>query len=93
MTMPDQGQIEVDWRVRARDPQEVRDVAAALACTNEHVYNLIISGEIYAIDISSPAARRPCYRIPRREVLRFLEVHGTLDSQCRQDRRGQNTQL
>jgi excisionase family DNA binding protein len=48
----------------------VREVAEQLNCSVTHVYNLIHSGEIEAVNIAGEG-KRPSWRIPPEQVIRF----------------------
>lgn len=55
------------------DAQRVDQVAYTISSTTRHVYHLIQTGEFpNAVDISSDAADRACYRVPRSDVIEFL---------------------
>ena len=61
--------------VYSKEAQRVDQVAHTLGCTTEHIYHLIQEGEfLNARDISRDSASRSCYRIPRSDVLEFLEI-------------------
>ena len=54
--------------------QRADQVAYTLGCATEHIYHQIDEGEFpNATDISSDTAARACYRIPREDVLDYLD--------------------
>ena len=54
-------------------PQRVDQVAHSIGCTIGHVYHLIDQGAFANVyDISSDTASKPCYRIPRQDVIDYL---------------------
>ncbi len=68
-------QPEFDYQNHLPQGQEifsVRELAIWFRTSIQHWLNLIDSGEIKALDLSSPTASRFMTRIPRAEIVRFL---------------------
>jgi len=64
--------------VFAAEAQRTDQVAYTLLCDPDHVLHLIHAGEFpSALDISMDTARRACWRIPREDVLAFLDARKT----------------
>ena len=53
----------------------VAEAAKRLSCSPGHVYNLIAAGEIRAVQISTPGAKRPKTRVFPDEVDAFIDRH------------------
>lgn len=69
------GQVIGGFFVFHAHAQRVDQVAFTIGCTDQHIYNRIQEGEFpNAVDISSDTARIPCYRIPREDVLEYIEA-------------------
>ena len=57
--------------------QRADQVAYTLGCTTDHIYHLIEEGEFMNVrDIKTNMAKRSCWRIPRDDVLAFLDSRG-----------------
>ena len=68
------GEVVDGFFVFTSHSQRVDQVAYTLGCTPEHIYHQIEQGEFpNATDISSDTAARACYRIPRADVLAYLD--------------------
>ena len=68
------GEVIEGYFVYHLHSQRVDQVAYTLGCTTAHIYQLIQSGEFAnATDISTDSAARACYRIPRDDVMEFIE--------------------
>lgn len=60
--------------VFAQINQTLAHVAFTLECTPQHVKNQLDKGEFpNAIDISSDTSRKPEYRIPRDDVIAYID--------------------
>jgi len=71
---PGGGQVMDGFFVYRAEAQRVDQVAYTLQCAVGHVYHLIQQGELpNACDISCDTAKRAYYRIPRTDVIDFLE--------------------
>ena len=70
------GQLEIDFRIPAKNPLTVSEVAEALwtsdRMTNSKVYELILEGKFGSIDISRVDAEREEYRIPLENFIHYL---------------------
>jgi len=63
------------FRVYYVHSQRVDQVAYTLGCTVEHIYHHIQEGGFpNVVDISTDRAVRASYRIPRTDVIEFLET-------------------
>ncbi len=51
----------------------IPQVAATLACTRQHVYQLIAGGELVVIDISSPGSTRSTSRVRQEDLDTYLD--------------------
>ena len=69
------GEVIGGFFVYLANAQRVDQVAYTLCCTTEHIYHHIQQGEFPdAIDIGSTSARTATYRIPRCDVLDYLNL-------------------
>jgi hypothetical protein len=60
--------------VFVQNSQTLAHVAYTLECTPQHVKNQMDAGEFpNAIDVSSDTSRKPEYRIPRDDVIAYIE--------------------
>ena len=50
-----------------------REVAERLGCSENHVYRLITSGTLRAVDIGQPGARRSKTRVRSDDLLAYIE--------------------
>lgn len=55
--------------------QTVAHAAYTIGCTDQHIRNQIVQGEFpNAMDISSTQSRKPEYRIPRADVIGYIDA-------------------
>jgi excisionase family DNA binding protein len=52
----------------------IAEAGAALGCSPMHVYRLIAAGELSAVDIAQPGARRSKTRVRSDEVSAYIEA-------------------
>lgn len=70
---PGGGAVQDGFFVFTNLAQRVDQVAYTLGCTVEHVYHLIAEGAFpFASDISTVGATRACYRIPRSDLVDYI---------------------
>jgi predicted RNA-binding Zn ribbon-like protein len=69
-------QLVFDWDIGHMRPWLTTfETARAIQCSTDHVLNLIEDTSIdAAIDIKAKGARRPCVRVLRESLFRFLQV-------------------
>jgi len=68
------GQMVDGFFIYNMPTQRVDQVAYTISSTVQHVYHHIQEGAFpNAVDISVDGAARACYRIPRQDVVDFLE--------------------
>lgn len=78
-TAPDAMQPELDFDNHLPSGIEsfsVRFLAGWFRTSHRHWINLVESGEIKAADLRGPAASKSMIRIPRAELVRFLNERG-----------------
>lgn len=51
----------------------IKDAAARLGCSGEHVYRLIAAGVLRAVDIAGPAARRTKTRVRSDDLADYID--------------------
>lgn len=78
-TAPDALQIELDFESHLPGGMEsfsVRFLAGWFRTSHRHWINLVESGEIKAADLRGNGASKSMIRIPRAELVRFLNKRG-----------------
>ena len=72
------GQVVDGFFVFSAQAQRCDQVAYTINSTVEHVYHHLDEGSFpNAADISTDGASRPCWRIPREDVLAFMRSRKT----------------
>lgn len=61
--------------------------AVRLGCSDDHIYRLIAAGELEAVDIAQPGAKRPKTRVSEADLSSYIQ------SRTRRARRISNPQL
>ena len=51
----------------------IPDTAAQLGCSEMHIYRLIASGQLRAVDIATPGAGLPKSRVRRDDLMAYIE--------------------
>jgi len=70
--LPPQAEFDYTHHLPAGESFSVRWLGAFFKTSHRHWINLVDLGELKALDLSRPGASKAMMRIPRAEIVRFL---------------------